>query len=376
MLKYFPAGYPSWYVEAFAETVATVDLKPDGSFHLGNPPNWRADALFNGMMTVTPQSLLASTAKPDFEDWYGYYTVGWLMNHYLTFEPTRKGQLKTYLRLVNSGVPSAKAAVQAFGDLDKLGSEIGRYKSRGRLYGIDARPGRLVSPQVAMRRLAEDEEAIMRVKLRSKAGVTHSEAKDVAADARGLARKYPNSYAAHLALAEAEFDAEHLQEAEAAADRALQLRPENVDALVAKGRALLEQGKKDKQYLAAARTWLARAHDVDPRHPAPMLYNYLTYFYAGGTIPESALIGLEQAYQAAPHYDELRLILSRQLLAEKKGDLARSILQPLALSPHESKTQKNLHGVIELIDANEPGEAYSKLAQEMARIEAEQKKGD
>ena len=76
MFKYFPAGYPSWYVEAFAETVATIDLHDDGSFHLGNPPNWRSDALFYGMMTVSPKSLLASTVKPDFEDWYGYYTVG------------------------------------------------------------------------------------------------------------------------------------------------------------------------------------------------------------------------------------------------------------------------------------------------------------
>ena len=43
MFKYFPAGYPSWYIEAFAETLATIDLKPDGTFHVGNPPNWRAD---------------------------------------------------------------------------------------------------------------------------------------------------------------------------------------------------------------------------------------------------------------------------------------------------------------------------------------------
>ncbi len=28
MFQYSPAGYPSWYVEAFAETLATIDLKP------------------------------------------------------------------------------------------------------------------------------------------------------------------------------------------------------------------------------------------------------------------------------------------------------------------------------------------------------------
>jgi len=181
-----------------------------------------------------------------------------------------------------------------------------------------------------------------------------------------------------LRLSEAEFDAENLQAAEAAADRAIRLRPDGIEGLIAKGRALVERGKeeKNKQYLVAARIPLAKAHDEDPHHPAPLLYNYLSYYYAGEQIPENALIGLEQAYLAAPHYSDLRLILSRQLLSERKGDLARDILLPLALSPHESKAQKNLHGVIDLIDTKKLPEAYSALAAEMARQEAESKKGD
>jgi hypothetical protein len=378
MFKYFPAGYPSWYIEAFAETLATIDLKPDGTFHVGNPPNWRADALFHSMMTVSPKSLLASTAKPDFEDWYGYYTVGWLMNHYLTFEPSRKGQLQTYLKLVDSGVPSPQAATKAFGNLDKLDHEIGAYKNRGRLYGADVRPANTAPPRVTLRKLSDQEEAAIRVELRSKAGVLRSEAAGVAGDARDAAARYPNSYPVQLALSEAEFDAENLQAAEAAAGRAIQLRPDGIEGLIAKGRALVERGKeeKNKQLLAAARIPLAKAHDEDTRHPAPLLYNYLSYFYAGERIPESALIGLEQAYLAAPHYGDLRLILSRQLLSERKGELARDILLPLALNPHESKTQKNLHEVIDLIEAKKVAEAYTALAKEMARQEAEAKKGD
>lgn len=375
MFQYFPAGYPSWYVEAFAETVATIVLKDDGSFHVGNPPQYRSDALFHGMLTVTPQSLLASTAKPDMEDFFGYYTVGWLMNHYLTFEPSRKGQLKTYLRLVNSGVPSPDAARQAFGDLDKLGGEIARYKHAGRLLGADVRPGTKANPQVAMRKLDADEEAAMRVKIRSKAGVTRSEARDVVADARGLVGKYPNSYAANLALAEAEFDVDDLAAAQAAAARAAQLRPESVEALTWEGKILVERGRKDKQYLAAARPLLARAHDIDLYDPSPLFYNYLSYFYSGAPIPEPALIGLEHAYERARQDSDLRLVLARQLLSEKKGQLARSILLPLSLNPHESKAQKTMHGIIELIDAKKVDAAYAQLVKEMAKAEEEKKKG-
>src|SRR5205085_4427557 len=365
MFQNFAAGYPSWYVEAFAETVATIDLKEDGTFHLGNPPQYRSDALFNQMMTVTPKSLLASTAKPDGEDFYGYYTVGWLMNHYLTFEPSRKGQLKTYLRLVNGGMDSGPAARQAFGDLDKLSAEITRYKGKGRLGGADVRPATPANTTVAMRKLAPDEEAVMRLRMRSKAGVTRSEAGGVAADARAVARRFPGSYLAHLELAEAEFDAEQYDAADAAVDRALALNPQSVEALLRKAQVGIERGKKDKTYLAPARAFIAKARDLDPANPEPLFLNYMTYYHSGQPIPESAIIGLEHAYDNARQDTGLRLVLARQLLAEKKGPLARDILLPLGLNPHESKAQKTMRGIIELIDQKKVDEAYKKLADEM-----------
>jgi tetratricopeptide (TPR) repeat protein len=362
MFNNFPAGYPSWYTEAFAETIATIDLKPDGTFHLGNPPQYRSDALFNSMMTVTPQSLLASTAKPDGEDHYGYYSVGWLMNHYLTFEPRRKGQLQTYLKLVNGGMDSGPAARQAFGDLNKLGSEIGRYKSSRKLGGALVRPATKANSQVAMRRLGPDEEAVMKLKVRTKAGVTKGETKSIAADARELTRRFPNSLAAHLQLAEAEYDARNLDGAEAAADRAIQIRPNSVEALLAKAQVLLKRGKKDKKYLAQARNYAVKAHHADRIDPAPLLVNYLSYFEAGTVIPESAVIGLETAYDRGRQDEGLRIALGRQLLSEKKGMLARDILLPLGLNPHESKGRKEMREVISLIEASKVDEAYSKLA--------------
>ena len=296
------------------------------------------------------------------------------MNHYLTFEPSRRGQLPAYLKMVAEGVPSADAAKQAFGDLDKLSDEISSYKSRGKLYGVNVRPANSAPPKVAMRKLNADEEAVMPVRIRSKAGVTHSEAGGIASDARAVASRFPNSVAAQLALSEAEFDDEKYDAAEAAADRAIKLDPESADAFIAKGHVLLERGKKDKKYLAQSRIWLAKAHDLDPQHPAPLFYNYLSYFYSGEAIPENALVGLEHAYLASPHYRELRLVLTRQLLAEKKGDLARDVLLPVALNPHVSKGQKNLHEVIDLIDAKKVSEAYTALTKEMARQEEEAKK--
>ena len=375
MFQHFPAAYPSWYVEGYAETVATIDFKPDGSFHLGNPPQYRG-ASFN-YINVSLKRMLASKIKPTGEDYYSYYTIGWLLIHYLTFEPSRKGQLVQYLRMINDGIDPAVAAPKAFGDLDRLNREIHRYRT-GQLLGADVRPANYAPPQVTMRKLTEDEEAIMRVKMRSKRGVDRKLAPDVARDARAIAAKYPGSFPVYLALSEAELDLAdyepgRLVQAEAAIDRALALNPQSVEAMIYKGRVFLERGQKVKAQLATARTWFAKAHQVDSAHPGVLFYNYLTYYHSGERIPESALIGLERAYDMALFDPELRVVLARQLLAEKKGTVARSVLMPLAISPHESKGAKKMREVVDLIDAQKVDAAYSTLAAEMAEQERKRK---
>jgi hypothetical protein len=333
-----------------------------------------------GMLNVSAERLLASTNKPTGEDQYGWYTVGWLLNHYLTFEPSRQGQLKQYLRAINSGTKPADAAVQAFGDLDKLNREIHSYKG-GKLPGIDVRIPNYAPPEVEMRKLGPDEEAIMKVRMRSKRGVDKKLAPGVARDARAVAEKFPNSFAVQLALAEAELDlAEYepqaLARAEAAADRALALKADSVEAMIYKGRALLERGKTDKSQLPIARTWFAKAYDADSEHPAPLYYNYLAHYYEGVAMPESALIGLERAYDFALYDPQIKLVLARQLLAEKKGSLARSILMPYAISPHESKGAKKLREVVDLIEAQKVDEAHTVLAHEMDEQERKRKAGE
>ena len=143
MFQSFPAAYPSWYIEGFAETAATIVLKDDGTFHIGNPPQYRSDALFGGLNYSIKRMLLTSD-KPDLEDVYGRYTYGWLLTHFLTFEPSRKGQLVTYLKLINAGTDMSEAARKAFGDLDRLQSDVERYKNHRPLPGALVKPATIV----------------------------------------------------------------------------------------------------------------------------------------------------------------------------------------------------------------------------------------
>ena len=379
MYRYFPGTYPSWYVEGIAELYSTLDFKPDGSFHLGNPPQARADALvgkYRAALHYSIRQMLLTKSRPTGEDQYAHYTYGWLLTHYLAFEPTRKGQMLTYLRLIDQGKSLQDAAQEAFGDLDKLEAEVTRYKNSGRYYGRDVKFSNYHLPAVQMRKVGPDEEAILPIVTKSKVGVSHRTAGGVAGDARSVAAKYPNSFPVQLELAEAELDAENLDAAERAADAAIALKPDSAEALYFKGNILLAKAKKDPRQYAVARSWFGKAHDADPDHPGPLIGNFLTYSKAGGPIPESAVIGLEEAYRIAPQDGELKIILAREELAEKRLDVAKMLLVPLALSPHESKGAKTMNDIVQLIDANNAGGALVKMDEFIKKAEDDEKKGD
>lgn len=373
MYKHFAAAYPHWYSEGLAEVYSTIVFNDDGSFHIGNPSQDRSDLLFGGI-SYSMKRLLQRKDKPDREDVYARYSHGWLLSHYLTFEASRKGQLQTFLRLINDGSSEAEAARQAFGDLDQLDRDVNRYKGlgqRGKLPGSLVRPATFAAPTAKLRRLDDGEEAIMRIQMRSARGVTRKTAGDVANDGRAIAAKFPNNFAVQRALAEAEFDAQNLDAAERAARAAIALRPQSADALYYLGLIYLERGKADPKHLATARSWFVQANKADPQHPGPLLGNYLTFASASAPIPEAAIIGLERAYELAPYDADLRLAVSKQLLTEKKGDLARMVLLPLALSPHESKRAKALSEVVELIEAGKLDDARAKLVARLAEEEKE-----
>lgn len=372
MFQYFPAAYPGWYIEGFAELYSTIDLNDDGSFHLGNPPQARGAALFDGRY---PVGQLLVDQRPTGEDYYSRYSVGWLLTHYLTFEPSRQGQLVRFLKAINEGKGKERSAREIFGDFNKLNGDMRRYLE-GPLPGARVKPANYRPPTVTMRKLDAAEESIMRARMRLAREANRKEARGIADAARASARNHPASVPVLVTLAEAEHTAGNYAEAGAAAGRALAIDPASRSALLIKGLTAMQLAKTNPSQFAEARTWFGKAQRIDRKDPVPLMQNYLSYYEAGGAIPESAVIGLERAYETAPFDDDLRLILIRQLLRENKGRLAGTLLAPLALAPHESKNARELRKVLDLIEANKVADAQVKLAERMAEIEKDRQKRD
>jgi hypothetical protein len=164
------AAFPAWFVEGFAEFNATAIFRDDGGITLGAPPQYRAFGIFNSSMLPIERVLSPNPGRLDQEQTDVLYGRGWLLTHYLTFEPSRVGQLNAYIAAINAGKPIADAK-RELKDIDKLDRVLSRYAEQPRLPARTLTGSALAVGETAVRALTPAEAAVMPVRIRSAAGV-------------------------------------------------------------------------------------------------------------------------------------------------------------------------------------------------------------
>ena len=353
MFRNYPAAFPLWFSEGFAEFHSTARVQADGSIDFGLPAQHRSLELFHlGPLPI--ETLL----QPDREklsevSMLSLYGRGWLLTHYLTLSPERNGQLGKYLTAVNAGQSSLDAAKDVFGDLKALNSQLETYK-RGKMTYLRLPAAKLAIGPVAVRELSEGAEAMVPVFFRSRRGVTSKEAKDLVVTARRIAARYPGDLFVEQRLAEAEFDAGNLDEADAAADRALALDANALDALLYKGRVavarLTKEKSSDAKAWTEARRWFSRANRADSSAPEPPIEFYGSFLAQGIEPTANAATGLKAALSLAPEDWRLRFAVARQWLKEGKGDEAKSVLAVAAYGGHSESASVFASTLIGAID--------------------------
>ena len=110
MLQDATGSYPTWMVEGYAEFFAPAEIRDDGSVEFGEPPDYRGAELrlLRGM--TLPDMLGGIYNQTTGQEWVSQYSRGWLLAHYLAFEPSRRGQATKYANLIQSGTPALEAA--------------------------------------------------------------------------------------------------------------------------------------------------------------------------------------------------------------------------------------------------------------------------
>ena len=348
---------PSWLIEGFAEFMSTARVKPDGSVDLGLPANHRAANLLSPRAYQMPLEDLLSgkPAKPGGER-ASLYARGWLLTHYLTFAPQRRGQLQRYVDEYARGRPAIEAARTAFGDLALLEREVDRYLAKQSFPALTIAAQRLPIGPVDVTPLGAGGAAAMPLYQRLQSRVAKQRHAENAATARSLAAAYPRDPLVMMTLAEAEWVAGDYAAAEAAADRAIALDPKSSEALIWKGRAILSRAEKKLSgaTLAQARGWFSRANALDPENPEPLLYFYRAYVADGGKPTQNAIAALHYAAELAPQDLDLAMQSALQHLRDGAPQKARPALVRIAQNPHGGERSAKAAALVASLDAGKP----------------------
>jgi tetratricopeptide (TPR) repeat protein len=386
MLQYQAAAYPAWYVEGFAEIVATASFEKQGMITFGKAAKHREREM-QYTNRYPAAKMVDGTYLKESRNAEGWgYDDAWALAHYLTFSDDRKGQLSAYLNAINAGKSFAEAAVH-FGDLNRLSRDLNVYIDGGSVpYKSPPLPSEImkepdirtltvaeaefIEPSIEMERVTQistREEYDALVKHREKQGRplkkdfdTYFAEESAVRDKwmttlNGKVARLPNDAVSWTVKAQAECMAKDFAKCQASADRALALQPEQWEALLRKGQALLglanDEATPDRKAAAKdARKWLLKANAANPAAHEALLYYYESYRAEGRGAPEDAIASLEQVVDTIPQIGGPRLMLAQELIGRGRFAEARKRLKPLAYSPHESSAQRAALAILEAME--------------------------
>lgn len=371
MMQDINRPYPEWMIEGFAEFMSTAIFEKDGSVGLGAPALHRAYSLFAGVEIPLEKLLSGSYTKLSSDERASMYARGWLLAHYLTFEPSRQGQLATYLDGIAKGDDPLAAARQAFGDLKELDRNLGGYLKRKRMSYLPIAASRLTIGPIDVKPLSEGATAVLPLRMQSKRGVDEKTAGPLADQIRAVGAKYPNDPLVQVTLAEAEHDADNLDAAWAAAERALKTDPKSTEAMIYKGRVMMAKGEKsgnDADW-KEARRWLLAANKLDTEDPEPLMLFYQSYVRQGERPTANAIAALHYASRLAPQDGGLRMTSAMAYLNERKLPEARLEIAPIAYDPHGGEFAAAARKMLDLVSKGDVNGALGIRAPEQDESE-------
>jgi tetratricopeptide (TPR) repeat protein len=326
MYQYFPATYPTWYSEGFAEFWGATKFLPNGTVEVGRPAEHRFGSFFANRW-LPLGDLLTAQSYADVTEVDLLYAQGWLLVRYAWENPERQRQLQQYLTLINKGIAYRDAARQAFGDVNKLNGELRTYSGRTR-FNVLQLPFRAVDVgAVAVRSLSPAEQALFRYEIELSQGVSVSEFSGFASRLRRAAAAHgDNPYALRLLL-EVERIAGNFPAAQAAVDKLLAVAPEDPRGLMHKGLLAVDGLVRTKSGTAAAfasaRRPIEQAVRLRPNDPLIQEALYTSYAAMGGVPPEDAQAALYRAMELAPSDDRLRYRVASDF--EQRGLIPEAI---------------------------------------------------
>ena len=364
MKQYYPAAYPAWYVEGFAEYVSNARINQDGTATYGMTNIGRAPNFALGPVMPIERLISARVTELKASEVGIFYARSWLLTHYLSLGKSRSGELTKYLAALQKGTASLPAAQQAFGDQKLLDKELNGYLN-GKMFQIAMNKPLPPPAEFSIASLDEGASEAVLLQLKLTRSTLPAEREPIAAELRGLSARFPGNVAILTALAEAELDLGNHDAAGRAADAAVTIAPTNGRALLWKGLSLARPLAKAKDRDAAkwktARSWIVKANRANPEDPLPLMEYFLSFAIPGQTPPEVAIQGIGKAVTLIPQFPGTRMMYSSALANQKKFDEAIRILEPISNDPHGGSLSEFVRKRIAALERAKSGDLAPEL---------------
>ena len=337
MLHHFPAAYPAWYVEGFAEFFSTVKFNKDGSIDFGHAPLARAPGLVLGSPYPVANLFARNTDGLSLRDGDRYYGTAWLLTHYFRYTPARKPEIARYLTDVANGVKDIDPNSYFVGGLAGLEKDIKAYM-RHKMSASRLTPREMKLDPITVSALDPAQGALIEPELRL---INRPRTQDIPAIVtmiRSTVASFPTSAYALAVLAESELAAEQQDVAMADADRAIAIDPKSARAYAVRAEILLEraQGSDKAEDWKAALTSIVRANRADTEDPVPLALFYRYHRMRGGKMPDIGYDGLYKAFILLPQSPNYRINFAQAMADRGDYATASTLLDPIAYSPHAS----------------------------------------
>lgn len=357
---------PAWLVEGFAEFLSNPIFGADGSIGLGTPATQRAEQLLKGRWAPMADLISGDAISLGYAGFFiQNYAQGWALNHYLAFEPSRRGQIDAYVKRISAGENSLSAAKAVFGDLGTLETELRAYVHRKQLPYLKIDASKLTIAPVTVSPLSPGASEAMMLRIQSKTGYQSVSSSSVLNKMKDIAARYPGDLLVERTLAEVAYDNKDYVLTESAADAALKVDPKSTEALIYKGKSWLGRAKKSRsaEDFKQARHWFLAANKLDSEDPEPLYLYYRTYRAANEFAPKQAIDALTYATALAPRDGLVAASLVVEYLRQKNLKAAAEALRPIAYAPDLGQSKDNKpYMVLKLIEAGN-GDGALKMAE-------------
>ncbi|MFI4975966.1 MAG: hypothetical protein ACHP84_15600 [Caulobacterales bacterium] len=354
--QYFPAAYPVWYQEGFAEYCSTMTFERDG-VHIGAFAPNRTDWLLTSAWmpiedVIAPRQGKSDTKNPQF------YPESWLSAHYLLSDEARKVKLAKYLLALQQGADAKVAFHSAFGvEFDAFQKTLSKYVVSG-MPGLILHNIPLPDVPMTVTTLPASADRLLLDHARLQIGaVNDNEKSKFLQQIRDEAAAFPDDPLALRSLGLAETRYGDSAKADAALDRLLAADPRDLEALYLKGLRYIEAGSKDAanraDLYARAQPYLIRAHQVDANSYQALYLFGVSLGGSSSVTPKYVADVLMAAHQLAPQVEDIAVAAAAALINIKDFKTAEIVLERVAYAPHPGALNSTARKMLEQAEAGD-----------------------